>query len=132
MLTALSKKWGSPVWLNEGYSATVQRNTYRTWSYAMCGGRQVYHCLYGGKPEEMARYAKMPWAERRVRTSLDLLMPDAVRAQVRIRLANLVTRAPVDCPVAFLFGHEKLVDWSGEGWNDHGQKELRALKAEGW
>jgi hypothetical protein len=132
VLTALSKKWGSPVWLNEGYSETVQRNVYRAWSYAMCGGRQVYHCLYSGKPDEMARYSRMTWEERRVRTSLDLLEPDSVRAQAKIRLSNLVTRSPADCPVAFIFGHEKLVDWSGEGWNDHGQNELRSLKADGW
>ena len=132
VLTALTKKWDSPIWLNEGYSATSEKNTFRVWTYAMCGGRQVYHCLYSGKPEEMEKYSRMPWEERRVRLSLDLLDADCVVAQSRVRLPNLISRAPVDSPVAFIFGHERLVDWSGDGWNDHGKNVLLDLAADGW
>ena len=132
VLTALSKKWDSPVWLNEGYSATPERNTFRVWTYAMCGGRQVYHCLYSGDPKEMEKYVKMPWEESRVRLSTDLLAPDCVTAQSRVRLPSLVSRAPVDSPIVFVFGHEKLVDWSGDGWNDHGKAQICDLLADGW
>ena len=132
VLNALSKKWGSPVWLNEGYSATQAKNTFRHWSYAMCGGRQVYHCLYSGNPREMEPYERMAWEERRVRLSTDLMASGGLAAQSRVRLLNLITRAPVDSPVAFVFGHEKLVDWNSDGWNDHGAKQIGGLLADGW
>ena len=131
-LNAMTKKFGGPMWLNEGYTATPERNVFRVWTYAMCGGRQVYHGLYSGNAQEMKKYNEMPWDERRVRTATDLLAPDNVTAQARVRLPNLITRAQVDSPVAYVFGHERLVDWSGDGWNDHGQWKILALMAQGW
>ena len=131
VLNALAKKWGGPVWLNEGYTATPERNVFRVWTYALCGGRQVYHGLYGN-PAEMKKYSEMPWEESRVRRSTDLLAPGNVTAQSRVRLPNLITRAQVDSPVAFIFGHERLVDWSGDGWNDHGERQMLGLLAQGW
>ena len=98
----------------------------------MCGGRQVYHGLYSGNPQEMKTYNEMPWDERRVRTAVDLLAPGNVTAQTRVRLPNLITRAQVDSPVAYVFGHERLVDWSGDGWNDHGQWKILKLMSQGW
>ena len=132
-LNAMAKKFGGPVWLNEGYTATPERNVFRVWTYAMCGGRQVYHGLYSGNPrKEMAKYEQMPWDERRVRTAVDLLAPGNVTAQTRVRLPNLISRAQVDSPVAYVFGHERLVDWSGDGWNDHGQWKILKLMSQGW
>ena len=131
-LNAMAKKFGGPVWLNEGYTATPERNVFRVWTYAMCGGRQVYHGLYSGNPKEMKKYIDMPWEERRVRTATDLLAPGNVTAQTRVRLPNLITRAQVDSPVAYVFGHERLVDWSGDGWNDHGQGKILKLMSQGW
>ena len=132
-LNAMAKKFGGPVWLNEGYTATPERNVFRVWTYAMCGGRQVYHGLYSGNPKkEMAKYEQMPWDERRVRTATDLLAPGNVTAQTRVRLPNLITRAQVESPVAYVFGHERLVDWSGDGWNDHGQWKILKLMSQGW
>jgi hypothetical protein len=98
----------------------------------MGGGRQVYHGLYSGNPKEMKKYIDMPWEERRVRTATDLLAPGNVTAQTRVRLPNLITRAQVDSPVAYVFGHERLVDWSGDGWNDHGKWKILALMSQGW
>ena len=131
-LNAMAKKFGGPVWLNEGYTATPERNVFRVWTYAMCGGRQVYHGLYSGNPKEMKKYIDMPWEERRVRTATDLLAPGNVTAQTRVRLPNLISRAQVDSPVAYVFGHERLVDWSGDGWNDHGKWKILALMSQGW
>ena len=132
-LNAMAKKFGGPVWLNEGYTATPERNVFRVWTYAMCGGRQVYHGLYSGNPrKEMAKYEQMPWDERRVRTAVDLLAPGNVTAQTRVRLPNLISRSQVDSPVAYVFGHERLVDWSGDGWNDHGQWKILKLMSQGW
>ena len=130
-LNAMAKKFGGPVWLNEGYTTTPERNVFRVWTYAMCGGRQVYHGLYGN-PKEMEKYDKMSWDERRVRTAVDLLAPGNVTAQTRVRLSNLITRSQVDSPVAYVFGHERLVDWSGDGWNDHGQWKILKLMSQGW
>ena len=132
VLNAMAKKFGGPVWLNEGYTATPERNVFRVWTYAMCGGRQVYHGLYSGNPKEMKKYIDMPWEERRVRTATDLLAPGNVTAQTRVRLPNLISRAQVDSPVAYVFGHERLVDWSGDGWNDHGQWKILKLMSQGW
>ena len=131
-LNAMAKKFGGPVWLNEGYTATPERNVFRVWTYAMCGGRQVYHGLYSGNPKEMKKYIDMPWEERRVRTATDLLAPGNVTAQTRVRLPNLISRAQVDSPVAYVFGHERLVDWSCDGWNDHGKGKILALMSQGW
>ena len=132
VLNALAKKWGSPVWLNEGYTGTSEQNVFRVWTYAMCGGRQVYHCLYSGNPKEMERYANMSWEERRKRLSLDLLAAENATAQSRVRLPNLISRAPVDSPIAFVFGHEKLMDWSCDGWDDHGGRQMLSLLSQGW
>ena len=131
VLNAIAKKWGGPVWLNEGYTATPERNVFRVWTYALCGGRQVYHGLYGN-PADMKKYSEMPWEESRVRRSTDLLAPGNVTAQSRVRLPNLITRAQVDSPVAFVFGHERLVDWSGDGWNVHGERQMLGLLTQGW
>ncbi|MBR4611466.1 MAG: hypothetical protein IKO40_01990, partial [Kiritimatiellae bacterium] len=131
-LNAMAKKWGGPSWLNEGYTGTPEQNAFRVWTYAICGGRQVFHCLYSGNPKEMEKYARMPWEARRARLTLDLLAPGNVAAQSRVRLLNLISRAQADCPVAFVFGHERLMDWSCDGWDDHGRRQLQALHAGGW
>lgn len=131
-LNGMAKKAGGPVWLNEGYTATPERNVFRVWTYAMCGGRQVYHGLYSGSAAAMKKYTDMPWEESRVRRANDLLAPGNVTAQARIRLQNLVTRAQVDSPVAFVFGHENLVDWSGPGWKDYGADIIFSLQSRGW
>ena len=132
VLNALAKKWGSPAWLNEGYTATSEQNVFRVWTYAICGGRQVYHCLYSGNPDEMRKYANMTWEERRKRLSLDLLASENVTAQSRVRLPNLISRAPANSPIAFVFGHEKLMDWSCDGWDDHGGRQMLSLLSQGW
>ena len=131
-VNGMSKKFGGPVWLNEGYTATPERNVYRVWTYAMCGGRQVYHGLYSGNPKEMAKYTAMPWEESRVRKATDLLAVGNVTAQSRVRLPSLISNSQVDSPLAYVFSHEDLVDWSGPGWADHGRMELFALLSRGW
>ena len=128
----MCKKFGGPVWLNEGYTATPEQNVFRVWTYALTGGRQVYHGLYSGSAKAMAKYAAMPWEERRVRTATDLLAVGNVTAQSRVRLTSLITRAQFDSPVAYVFGHEDLVDWSGTGWNDHGRAHVFELLKRGW
>ena len=132
VLNALAKKFDSPSWLNEGYTATPERNVFRVWTYALCGGRQVYHSLHSGDPKAMEKYSQMPWEEGRVRISLDLFAPENVTAQARVRLPNLISRSQVESPVAFVFGHERLVDWSGTGFDDYGYPQLFALLSQGW
>ncbi|MBQ0031976.1 MAG: hypothetical protein KBT68_04150, partial [bacterium] len=126
-LNGMAKKFGGPVWLNEGYTQTAEHNVFRVWTYALCGGRQVYHGMFGA-----AAYDKMPWAERRVRTSTDLLAEGNVTAQARVRLTGLITRAQVDSPVAFVFGHESFVDWTDPAFCDCGRAQIAALMTKGW
>lgn len=118
-VNAMAKKFGGSVWLNEGYTSTPEQNVYRVWTYALLGGRQVFHGLYPANS-----YAKLPWPESRIRRATDLLAEGNVTAQSRVRLLNLVTRSHPDVRAAWIFSHEGLVDWSGAGWNDHGRKEI--------
>ena len=127
VLNGMAKKFGGPVWLNEGYTPTREQNVFRVWTYALCGGRQVYHGLFGTKA-----YDALPWEERRVRGSLDLLASGNVTAQARVRLTSLITRAQVDCPLAFVFGHARFVDWTDDGFGDHGRREIMSCLAKGW
>jgi hypothetical protein len=126
--TGMAKKFGGPCWLNEWYSvvpATYGRNV---WRYALSGGRVVYHPLYGsGNPLDA-----LPYPVRRIRQYADLLTPPAVRAQSRVRLLNLVSRGQLDCPVAVVFDHRHVMDWSGSSWGDCGKDLMYALWRKGY
>ncbi len=116
--TALSKKFNSPNWLNEGYSDKVVDYQRNIWRYALAGGRMVYHSLY---PDPFVKL-KLTRSQRQLRRRGSLLDSDLIRAQGTIRLLNFISRSPLDCPVAFVFGHESLMNWAGDGYLDYGQQ----------
>ena len=115
--TALAKKFGSPCWLNEGYAPQPESYRLNIWRYAAAGGRMVFHPLHGRIqwPEDMA-------AEKRSLLAHGLLLTeDLIRAECRVRLLNYISNAPLDCPVAFVFGHEQVMNWAGDGYLDYGE-----------
>jgi len=105
--TSLAKKFGGAVWFNQWYKPKIEMYEKEIWRYALAGGRMNFHVLYPTKP---------PWLER----GKDLLRSDLMRGDCRIRLLNSISDAPVDCPVAVIFGHPNVMNWAGPSFNDIG------------
>ena len=118
-LCGMAKKLGTCVWLNEGYQDDPQKYAPLVWRYALAGGRMVFHPVY---PE--SKYFKgVPYGEWKVRSQRDVLRRGGAAAERRIRLLNLISDAPLDSPVALVFGHERVMNWDDPaygqwGWND--------------
>ncbi len=105
--TSMAKKMGGGVWFNQWYSPGIATYEKEIWRYALAGGRMNFHVLYPSSP---------PWVER----GKDLLRSSLVRGDCRIRLLNSISDAPVDCPVAVIFGHANVMNWAGPSFNDIG------------
>jgi len=114
--TALAKKWGGPIWVNQYYARTAGDYEQEVWSHALGGGRINYHPLY---PYDGDGYG-------------DLLSSPAMRAEARVRLLNHISRSPVDCPVAVLFGHTCAMNWAGPAYDDVGLELTDRLWREGF
>ena len=108
--TALAKKCGGAVWYNEYYAPTMEPYYRNIWRYALAGGRQVYHPPFGGPPRDetpLQRYER-------------LLSPEIMRAECRVRMLNFISHAPIDSPVAVIFGHASLMNWAGPAYDQSG------------
>ncbi|MCK4375364.1 MAG: hypothetical protein KAX19_08545, partial [Candidatus Brocadiae bacterium] len=105
--SSLAKKWGSAVWYNMYYSRAVTDYETSIWSHALGGGRVNFHPIYPSN-------AKRGWRRRA------LLQGGLMRGNCRIRLLNFITRAPLDCPVAVVFGHACAMNWAGPAYSDVG------------
>ncbi len=105
--TALSKKWGSPIWYNMYYADNKRNYETSIWSHALAGGRINYHPIY-------------PNPSSLVDRDLELLKGDLMRAESRIRLLNYICHSPLDCPVAVIFGHACTMNWAGPSYDDVG------------
>jgi hypothetical protein len=103
--TALSKKWKSSIWYNMYYKQDMAA---QMWSSALAGGRIDYHPFQSLATREM------------------------MRADSRIRLLNYITRSPLDCPVAVIFGHACAMNWAGPHYNDVGMELVDRLWKEGY
>ena len=119
--TSLAKKWGGSVWYNQFYATEVAAYEESLWSHALGGGRINYHPLYPS-PEGMDRLTR----------SANLLAPGMVTGESRLRLIPSITRAPLDCPVAVVFGHACAMDWAGPAYKDVGLGVTDALWAAGF
>lgn len=128
-ITGMTKKFGGPLWMNEGYGPDPEHYPFALWRYALAGGRMVYHGIYGGGGKYLAKYSE---AERKIHGQTDILTPQAVRAQARVSLLPLITRAPIDCPVALVFGHARTLNWLDPAFEDGGLKLAYALGKQGW
>ena len=105
--TSLAKKFGGAVWFNQWYSGDIGTYERNIWSYVLAGGRMNFHGLY-------------PAGGTAVKLGKDLLRSDLMRGDSRIRLLNNISDAPVDCPVAVIFGHPNVMNWAGPSFNDIG------------
>jgi hypothetical protein len=104
--TSLAKKMGQPLWFNQYYNSDVEPYFAEIWRDARAGGRVNFHPLYP---------TNLGWDGYR-----RLLDSPVARAESRIRLLNFVTRAPLDCPVAVVFGHAAALNWLGPHFGDLG------------
>lgn len=96
--TSLAKKMGGPVWYNQFHERRYPEPIYREiWVDARAGGR--------------LNFMSPLW-----------LLEDrkAMRAESRVRLLNYISRAPLDCPVAVVFGHAAAANWVGPHFGDLG------------
>jgi hypothetical protein len=55
-----------------------------------------------------------------------------LQAGARIDLLNFISTAPIDCPVAVIFGHPGALNWSGKGFADVGLEVSNGLWADGF
>ncbi len=98
--TALCKKWGSAVWYNMYYKADVAQ---QVWSSALGGGRidfLGYQSLFN---------------------------PDVMRAECKVRLLNYISKSPMDCQVAVIFGHANVMNWADKSFEDTGMSLIDNL-----
>ena len=108
--TSLAKKWGSPVWYNMYYSPNVPDYQAEMWAGALTGGRIDYHALWPVDEKSTPN-------EERYRA---LLRGGLMRGDCRVRLLNFITRSPLDCPVAVVFGQPCAMNWAGQAYDDVG------------
>ena len=89
------------------------------WTHALGGGRINYHPSF---PSANAR----GW-------SYDVLLEGGLmQGECRVRLLNFISHAPLDCPVAVIFGHAAATNWAGPGQGDTGVSLCDALWKEGY
>lgn len=108
--TSLAKKWGNKVWYNMDHTIGLPPQTIidaglfvrNLWSSALAGGR-INNLPIDVRPEGIAG-------------------SDYIRAETRIHLLNYIQPAPLDCPVAVIFGHTSAMNWAGKGFDDVGMK----------
>lgn len=115
--TALAKKWHSPLWFNMYYDPALKPYAEDIWRHVLGGGRMNFHPPYPASPN----HTLWSLADNRV-----------LQADARIGLLNLISTAPIDCPVAVIFGHPAAVNWSGPGFADAGLDLTNALWADGY
>jgi hypothetical protein len=113
----MAKKFGSANWLNEGYADRPELYRRNIWRYAVAGGRMVFHSLYPTVNGQPRNPADLHHSEHSL-----LLTRELLQAECRVRLLNLISTAPLDCPIAFVFGHEGVMNWAGTGYLDYGEE----------
>ncbi len=118
--TALAKKWRSPLWVNMYYDRRLESYHEDLWRHVLGGGRMNFHPVYpspaDAKPDDF---------------TTSLLADRVLAADCRVRLLNYISTAPVNCPVAVVFGHPSALNWAGPGLADVGMKVANRLWEEG-
>lgn len=105
---SMSKKFTESVWYNQYYAPEISYYEKNIWKYAILGGRMNFHQLYPTNTSSWLEDVK------------GLLKGDMKRGDSRIRLLNFISKAPVDCPVAIIFGHANVMNWAGRSFEDVG------------
>lgn len=111
--TALAKKWNSRVWYNQYYATTEKDYQIALWSSVLGGGRVDFHPYYPntGRNERL---------NERLGGALELLRGDLMRGESRVRLLDFISKSPLDCPVAVIFGHTAAMNWAAPYFEDVG------------
>ncbi len=116
--TALAKKWGSAVWYNQYYSIQESGYEKELWSSVLGGGRVNYHPLY-------------PSPKSAIEKHKELFRGNLMRGESRVRLLSFISKSPIDCPVAVIFGHPSAMNWAGPYFDDIGMSLINRLWSEG-
>ena len=130
--TGIMKKFGSPLWLNEGYGNNPRHYVSTLWRYALCGGRMNWHGIVGDRRTDYLQRTYKDPVERRYHRVADMFSDEAIRAEEILRLLPLMTRAPIDCPVAHVFGHDRFVNWLDPACGDWGKGLAHGLGQMGY
>ena len=117
--TALSKKWGSPIWYNMYYATSRDDYEQSLWSCVLGGGRINYHPIYPSSGKE------------RLERDIALFSGDLMSAESKVRLLNYISDSPLNCPVAVIFGHACTMNWAGPAYDDVGMELVEKLWCEG-
>ncbi len=120
---------GGPAWLNEGYGPTGEHYPRTLWRYALCGGRMVYHGIYGG---DSLRKAYADPRDRRLHSCFDILACGGALAESRVRLLNCITHSQIASSCAVVFGHSRAMNWLDSAFEDTACDFMHALGAKGW
>ncbi len=115
--TSLAKKMGSAVWFNQFYHRAPEPYADELWRAARNAGRMNVHPLWPAGLDAGA--------------FLRLLQSPALEAARRIRLLNYISSAPLDCPVAVVFGHAAALNWVGPHFGDLGVDFAEDLSGRG-
>ena len=68
-----------------------------------------------------------------IHSQTDILdFPGVVRAQARVCLLNTITRSQIDCPVALVFGHARVMNWLDPAFAEGGVSFAHELSGEGY
>ena len=115
--TALAKKWNSPVWYNQYYDFAHDKNSYQRelWSSVLAGGRINYHPT------------PHPVRNERLGGHIELLRGNLMRGESRVRLLNFISKSPLNCPVAVIFGHPSTMNWAGPYFEKLGMNLVDSL-----
>ncbi len=118
--TALAKRWGFPLWYNQTYSKETAPYVRELWQGALSGGRLNVHPLYP-RPD-------LKGGER----DFGLMRSGLMAGLTRLRMLDFITRAPLDCPVAVVFGHACAMNWTQPSYDNVGLGVASALCAKGY
>lgn len=118
--TSLAKRWGYPLWYNQYYAREPEPYVGELWAGALSGGRLNVHPLYP-RPD-------LKGDER----NFGLLRSGLMAGMTRLRMLDFVSQAPLDCPVAVVFGHACAMNWTQPTYNDVGLGVASALCAKGY
>lgn len=99
----MAKAAVQPVWYDEYYQTRPGYYIYEHWTCLLAGGRVNIHPFYprSEEPEEEGDFRILP-----------ILRGGADRIRSRTRLLNFVMQAPLQCPVAVVFGHWGVMNWT--------------------
>jgi len=98
------------------YDSSIKPYEEDLWRRALGGGRLNFHPQW-----------PHPWDK----LTTSLLAGRLLAADARVRLLNFISTAPLDCPVAVIFGHPAAVNWTGPGFADVAMDVVNGLWAEG-